>query len=78
VEARAAVEPRKPRDLLTDRIRQPLEPAATGGDADVRRSPLPVINKASAGGVIPAMTTAEIQAILDEEDAEEANRLAGR
>ncbi len=43
-----------------------------------RRSPLPHIPRAAATGTVPALTNAEIQAILDEEDAALPNRSAGR
>jgi|GEM_PF-3369546 len=42
-----------------------------------RRSPLPAIRKAAAAGAVPALSNAEIQAILDEEDAEHASRSTG-
>jgi len=48
--------------LLRVRACRPVQPR--------QRSPLPVISKAASGQPIPALSNAEIQAILDEEDTE--------
>jgi hypothetical protein len=73
--ARAALQGRKLKDLVSEYIREGLE---KGSETPVRRrSPLPIIRK-SASGPVPALTNEEIARILDDEDAEHANRLAGR
>jgi hypothetical protein len=79
VKARAALEGRKLKDLIAEYVEQGLDrgPVPDIGERR-RRSPLPVIPKAATGRTIPALSNAEIQAILDQEDAEQANRLAGR
>ena len=92
VKARAALDGLKLKDLVTRYVQQglrgdtppaPPEPASAAPrqrsePPPPRRSPLPVIPKASARGKIPALTNAELQSILDEEDAERANRPTGR
>jgi hypothetical protein len=68
------------KDLMTDYVQEglsrsaPAEPAAAG-----RRSDPPVARRAAASGKpVPALSNVEVAAVLDEEDAERALRLAGR
>ncbi len=82
VKARAALDGLKLKDLITQYVEHGLAHANCEGQAQRhaarRRSPLPDIPKAAARGMVPALTNAEIQAILDEEDAARPNRSAGR
>ena len=81
VKARAALEGRKLKDLVTEYVQEGLSRSGeqTALGADRRRSDPPVGRRAAATGqTTPALTNAEIAAILDGEDAERALRLAGR
>ena len=78
--ARAALSGIKLKDLITRYVEQGLRQAENEPPVQPRqRSPLPIISKAAASGQpIPALSNAEIQAVLDEEDAERAFRSTGR
>jgi len=78
--AKAALSGIKLKDLIARYVEQGLRHGESMPPAQPRqRSPLPVISKAATSGQpIPALSNAEIQAILDEEDAERALRSAGR
>jgi hypothetical protein len=75
--ARAALQGRKLKDLFEEWVRQGLREDGVTATPAPPRSPLPVIPKA-AGGPVPALTNAELNTILDEEDVERVVRLAGR
>jgi len=73
LKARAAHQGRKLKELVTAYI----EAGLSGVDVQLHppgrppRSPLPTARRAT-GRTIPAMTNAEIQAILDDEDAQQS------
>jgi plasmid stability protein len=74
---RAARQGREVKDLLTEYVEQGLarsepEPGLESAQAARRRrGPLPEFTRAAATGqAVPALTNAEIAAILDEEDAQ--------
>jgi hypothetical protein len=79
--ARAALDGRKLKDLIAEYVERGLN--AEGDETKIpaagqrRRSPLPDIPKASSRGTVPALTNAEIEAILDDQDADRASRPAG-
>jgi hypothetical protein len=78
VKSRAALEGRTLKDLLAEYVEQGLR-QTPGGSPPVRRSDPPVFPRAAATGQrTPALTNAEMNAILDEEDAERCLRLARR
>lgn len=78
VKAQAALEGRKLKDLISEYVERGLMGDSHQEDLPSskptrRRSPLPAISKASATSEpIPALTNAQIEAILDAEDAERA------
>jgi hypothetical protein len=77
--ARAALSGIKLKDLIARYVEQGLRQGESVPPAQPRqRSSLPVISKAASGQPIPALSNAETQAILDEEDAERVLRSAGR
>ena len=71
LKARAALQGRKLKELITSYIEAGLYGQGATEQPATRppRSPLPVARRAS-GKTIPAMTNAEIQTILDDEDAQ--------
>lgn len=76
LKARAALRGMKMKELVARLIESGLrEPAAT--EVPRRRSPLPVARRAT-GCIIPALSNAEVQAILDDEDAKRIRRSARR
>lgn len=80
--ARAALDGVKLKDLIANYVEHGLK-AAVGEEQAARvtarrRSPLPVIPRAAERGTLPALSHDALHAILDEEDAERANRPAGR
>ena len=77
--ARAALSGLKLKELIAWYIELGLrqtEAVPTAGRPP--RSPLPTISKAASGQPIPALSNAELEAILAEEDAEQARRSSGR
>lgn len=75
--ARAALDGIKLQDLIARFVSDGLSARTFATLTPLRRSPLPVVTKASGNARIPALTNAEIQAILDEEDAERSSGSAG-
>jgi len=71
LKARAAHQGRKLKELVTAYIEAGLSGPEVPQQAPARppRSPLPTPRRAT-GHAIPAMTNAEMQAILDDEDAQ--------
>lgn len=75
--SRAAMEGRKLKELFADYISRGLDEGISTAPQTRRRSPLPVFDFPNHGP-IPALSNDELNAILDDEDAERAARLAGR
>ena len=79
VKARAALEGRTLKQLLAEYVEQGLARQAPLPCRSRRRGDPPVFERAAGSGVpTPALTNAEIAAILDEEDADRIARLTGR
>ena len=74
VKARAALSGVKLKDLIALYLEQGLRQGEGAPPVEPqRRSPLPLILKAVSGRPIPALSAAQIQAIVDEEDAGQAH-----
>jgi len=67
VKARAALDGLKLKDLITRYVEQGLRQRATAAPSRRQRSELPVARKAT-GHSLPALTNADIQRILEEEE----------
>jgi hypothetical protein len=74
LKSRAALRGLKMKDLLAELVADGLR-ASGPRAAPTRRSPLPVARQAGCGPRIPARRNAELQRLLD---AEDAKRHAGR
>jgi len=79
LKARAALSGLKLKDLVTQFIEQGLATREVTQPAAPRapRPPIPIARKAD-GSVTPALSNAELYAILDQEDLEQYQRALGR
>lgn len=74
----AALSGLKLKDLIARYIEQGLRQGGNAFSVQPRqRSPLPMIRKAATGKPIPALSNAEMQEILDDEDAERLHGSVG-
>lgn len=65
------------RDILAQAIDAKITTCSETAPSRPRRSPLPRFHKAAGDGPVPALSNAEVHAILDEEDGGHARGLAG-
>jgi hypothetical protein len=68
VKAKAAIDGMKLKDLITRYVEQGLRGVPPAGPLGRHRSELPV-SRAATGRPLPSLTNADIQRILDEEEA---------